>query len=91
MNVAEANAVLRETARSIGVTALPGGMALRPRHGTDTIETPHPGGEIKIHNDDEDRNHLDLFSGAIYFFLLASHGRTFRLSCILRCFISIGV
>lgn len=91
MNVAEVTAVLRETARSIGVTALPGGMALHPPRGTDTIETLHPGGEIKTSNDNEGRNPLDLFSGALYFFLLASHGRTFRISCTLRCFISMGV
>lgn len=68
MNVAEAAVVLRETARSIGVTALPGGTALHQPRGTDTIEMLHPGGEIKTNNDSEGRNHLDLFSGALYFF-----------------------
>lgn len=54
MNVAEAIVlVLREIARSRGatvVTAVARGTAqdtLHPAHGIDSIETPHPGGEIK--------------------------------------------
>jgi len=66
MNVAGA-IVRREIARSRGATAVAKGTALDTLHltrGIDSIETPHPGGEIKTHN----RDPLDLFCETVYFF-----------------------
>lgn len=52
-------------------------MALHQPRGTDSIETLHPGGEIKTNNINEVHNHLDLFFGAFYLFfscLLSAEG-----------------